>query len=188
MIKLQSLFLGPQNFTTVFIFFTFVAGDSSAGISTPEIEILKETIKEMWNRAKTLFEVFYDDKHPELGYRLRVNDCMPIKVTLRDEDRFFFGWCAVSPENSPCSHIYNRSPVDPCGYMGGPASYLNWSVGKKATASLSRPTSRTTRYLVRLECRNLTRGQELTWNYGCNKKMPIEADWFKKQVHNYDKG
>jgi len=137
---------------------------------------------EMWVKADTLFQVFYDPKCPELGYRMKVKDNMPLKVTLKEDNNFFFGWCAFAPEMSICSHLYHRSPVKPNGYMGGPASLCNWVQGKRATVSISRPINRSVRYMARLQCRNLERGQELLWNYGDSKKMPVEADWFKKVI------
>ena len=108
-----------------------VAGDSSS-ISNAKLENLKQTIKEMWIRAGTLLEVLHDAKRPDLGYRMKVKDSLPIQVTLKEEDTFYFGWCAVAPEDSPCSHLYERSPVDPCGYLGGPASFCNWVPDKQA--------------------------------------------------------
>lgn len=138
----------------------------------------------MWVKAATLFQVFYDPKHPELGYRLKVKDSMPLKVTLREDNNFYFGWCAVAPEMGSCCHLYRRSPIKPNGYMGGPASLCNWVQGKVATVSISRPIARSARYMARLQCRNLERGQELLWNYGYNKEMPIEADWFKEVIIN----
>lgn len=167
-----------MNFCSLYYCLLFT-GDSS-GISSAELENLKQTIKEMWVKAATLFEVFRDAKCPDLGFRVKVKDSLPIKVTLKEDDMFYFGWCAVAPEDSPCSHLYERSPVQPCGYLGGPASFCNWVPDKQATVSLSRPTRNIARYLVRLQCRNLSKGQELLWNYGNNKKMAIEGDWFKE--------
>lgn len=40
----------------------------------------------MWIRAATLFEVFCEKKSLKLGFRLRVNSSMAIKVTLREEE------------------------------------------------------------------------------------------------------
>ncbi|KAK3908833.1 3-oxoacyl-[acyl-carrier-protein] synthase 3 [Frankliniella fusca] len=154
-------------------------GDYADGISETEFENLKCTIQRIWEKAKSIFEIFIDPKEPALGYRLRVKPGMPIKVTVKSDDGFYFGWCANVPESSCCSHLYKRSPVKPNGYMGGPASYCNWAAGKQATMHLSRPTIRSARFLARLECRNLSSGTELLWNYGCDKQMPVPADnWF----------
>lgn len=148
-------------------------------MSHAEFENLKVTIQLMWDKAKDIFEIFFDPKQPYLGYRLKVKDTMPIKISVKPEDAFYLGWCAVVPNSSPCSHLYKRSPVKPEGYMGGPASYANWASGKQATANFSRPTSRSARFLARLECRNLKSGTEILWNYGCEKEMPVpEKVWF----------
>lgn len=151
------------------------------GLCDVELENLKCTIKRIWEKAKSIFEIFIDPSEPALGYRLRVKPGMPIKITVKSEDGFYFGWCANVPESSCCSHLYKRSPVKPNGYLGGPASYCNWAAGKQATMHLSRPTIRSARFLARLECRNLNSGAELLWNYGCDKQMPVPADdWFLK--------
>ncbi len=107
-----------------------------------------------------------------------------MKVTLKSEDGFYLGWCArTPPPSSPCSHLYQRSPVDQ-GYLGGPASFCNWTAGKVKTANMTRPTTCSARYLVRLECRNVSAGTEITWNYGSEKEMPIPGDvWFLDQVN-----
>lgn len=151
-------------------------------MSSTELDVLKDSIKEMWNNAKTIFEIFYDPKESHLGHRLRVKRDMPIKVSLRMEDSFYFGWCARAPQTSPCSHLYARSPVEPMGYMGGPASFCNWAADRK-TMSLHRPTNSCSRYLVRLECKNLSSGQELLWNYGFQKRQPVDSDWFKQVIN-----
>ncbi|XP_034254094.1 uncharacterized protein LOC117652955 [Thrips palmi] len=162
---------------------TAVEGHNS-GIPCAELKNLKQTIKEMWVRAGTLFEVFYDAQRPDLGYRLKVKDSLPIKVTLKEDDMFYFGWCAVAPEDSLCTHLYKRSPLQPCGYLGGPASLCNWVLDKQATVSFSRPLRKIARYLLRLQCRNLSKGQELLSNYGNTKIMATEADWFLKGCCN----
>lgn len=150
----------------------FVAG----GISDVELENLKCTIQRTWEKAKSIFEIFIDPKEPALGYRLRVKPGIPIKVTVKAEDAFYFGWCANAPVSSFCSHLYKRSPVKPNGYMGGPASYCNWAPGKQATMHLSRPATRGVRFLAQLECQNLSGGAELLWNYDSDMKMPLPAD------------
>jgi len=174
-ILISSMFGHTLKIARLLILSIFVAD----GISDVELENLKCTIQSMWEKAKSIFEIFIDPKDPALGYRLRVKPGMPIKITVKSEDGFYFGWCADVPESSCCSHLYKRSPVKPNGYMGGPASYCNWAAGKQVTMHLSRPTSRSARFLARLECRNLNSGAELLWNYGCDKQMPLPADdWF----------
>ncbi|XP_034244687.1 uncharacterized protein LOC117647179 [Thrips palmi] len=148
-------------------------------ISSDELDTLKVSIKEMWNNAKSIFEIFYDPNASHLGYRMRVKKDMPINVTLRMEDSFFFGWCASAPETGPCSHLYARSPVQPRGYMGGPASFCNWAPST-ATISLIRPSNFNSCFFVRLECKNLSNGTELVWNYGCPKRQPVDSNWFKQ--------
>ena len=150
------------------------------GISESEMHELKKMIDNMWDKAKTIFEIYQDPLKQELGYRMRVKESMPIKITLTADDAFHFGWCAVAPESSSCSHLYERSPVKPNGYMGGPASFLNWGPGKEATVKLSRPTNNIARYLVRLECSKLSGGVEMKWNYGCETEMPVRGVWFNE--------
>lgn len=139
----------------------------------------------MWRKARAIFEIFYDSTEPHLGYRVKVRESLPIDVTLKPQNNFFFGWCARVPaEASACSHLYERSPVRPNGYMGGPASYCNWARGDKGIR-LQRPSRSTSRFLVRLECRSLCRGQELVWNYGFRKGNDVDLTgdtWFKEVI------
>ncbi|KAK3913497.1 Nucleolar complex protein 2-like protein [Frankliniella fusca] len=160
-----------------------VENDKSGGISDAELSCIKDTIQTMWEKARVLFEIFCDPKNPDLGFRIRVKPTLPIKLTFKVEDAFYFGWCARSTSQviSPCDHLYQRSPVDLLGYMGGPVSYCNWAAGKQATAKIIRPTSSSVRFLARLECRNLSGGMELLWNYGSEQVMPIPNTWFQEQ-------
>lgn len=161
-----------------------VEASGNSGISQIEFDLLKQSVKDMWIRSEQLFEIFHDPKQPQLGYRMRLKQDLPVKLTVRPDDCFFFGWCAnAPPPESPCSHLYERSPVEPNAYMGGPASLCNFVPTKDATICCVRPTSRSLRYMVRLECKNLERGQELVWNYGSrNADMPLSSTgtWFQQ--------
>lgn len=66
----------------VFIFFNFVSGDSSAGISTSEIEVLKKTSMEMWNQAKTLLVCHLEPIPTSVWRRLKWKQNIQLSLEL----------------------------------------------------------------------------------------------------------
>lgn len=139
----------------------------------------------MWKRLSLICEIYVDKANPVLGYRLRIKDKLPIKVSMKQADQILIGWKAVAPYGSPSHHLYNRSDLDDgYQYLGGPVSFSNWTPSKSANLVVKQLSHGAGRYRVLAETKGtITGGTELLWDYG--KKTVLQFDsgsWFKPEV------
>ncbi|KAK3916907.1 DNA replication and repair protein RecF [Frankliniella fusca] len=125
-------------------------------LSEEMMSFLQNQIDDMWRKLQNIFEVFQEESAQHLGYRLRVKEGLPIKVTMSD-----------LKENQ---------------YLGGPLSYSNWAASKDANLTARQVTHGSRKYLVRGECKFVAAGCELLWDYG-KKVIPQfnNHDWFKEE-------
>lgn len=145
--------------------------------------IVKSKIEEMWKKAGSLFEVFMLKDEEEKGFRLQViKDLAMSKVSIKQQDQVHIGWVALV-EVTAGQHVFSRSPLAPAGYLGGPASYMNWSTSNKQTANITQSIGKDSSFICYIyTAKPLDAGMELTWDYGCARHMPDYGVWFKDEV------
>ncbi|XP_052129971.1 uncharacterized protein LOC127751056 [Frankliniella occidentalis] len=144
--------------------------------------LLENQIDDMWRGLQSILEIFHDDSKPHLGYRLRVKEQLPIRMTMRPADQIVIGWKAVYPTHCPSLHLYLRSDMrDNHQYLGGPVSYCNWAPAKNATLVVRQVSHGSTRNLVRGETKMLTAGSELLWDYGKTYMPVFDDSWFQQE-------
>ncbi|KAK3929497.1 DNA topoisomerase 2-binding protein 1 [Frankliniella fusca] len=149
------------------------------------MSFLESQIKDMWCRLHCILEVFRNESKPDLGYRLRVKENLPIRVTMRPADHIVIGWKAIYPDSCPSSHLYLRSDINEhCQYLGGPVSYCNWS--KVSNIIVRQVSHGSAKHLVLGECKLLPAGCEIVWDYG-QKKIPAfcNEDWFQPEALSF---
>lgn len=144
----------------------------------------------MWRKAASLFEVFKDkaeddsehDESMKKGYRLRVKEDAPLKLSIKQMEAVEVGWMAKIPQHLSGVHVFKRSPMDdlekgmdPGCYLGGPASFMNYSSKLKEKVKLVTISNHS---YVKMHLKgSLPPGTELMWDYGM-EGPPIFGRWF----------
>jgi len=142
---------------------------------------LFQEIHDMWQKCSVIFEIFQEPEHPDLGYRLRVAEKLPMKLNIKGNDALPVGWKVVCPDNGPSSHLYMRSPVEHNQYLGGPISYSNWC--PKSTVCVRQLSHGPWAHVVRAEVKDKPPGTELVWDYGVKSLDNLfDGAWFKSEV------
>jgi len=152
-----------------------------AGLTAPEMELVKNTILDMWRQAGTVLEIFCNEDALNEGYRLKVKNDLAVKLTIRQQDSLICGWVAQIPPDLSEAHAFKRSWVEPNGYLGGPISYMNWCNTSKQQVNVI--PSINNKAFIKLHTKSsLPAGTELRWNYG-RSSIPDWLDWFNKEVN-----
>jgi len=146
---------------------------------------MKQSVRTMWEKASTVLEFFVEESHPDLGFRIRAKKSLPFSIKLLERDYVEFGWTASCPPvTSKCYHIYERSPVQVAGYLGGPLSYLNWK-GNRPNTTVTRSYKGPKSFSVYMKTLPLKPADELLWDYGSPSKLPQFKKWFRDKVPSY---
>jgi len=149
------------------------------------MSLLMSDIKSMWKRLSLICEIFEDKDNPDLGYRLRIKNDIPIKVSMKHSDQILVGWKAAIPNGCASLHLYDRSDIDESyQYLGGPVSYSNWAPTKSANMVVKQISHGSSRHKVLAETKGtLLCGSELLWDYGKKNKPCFNNEtWFNPRV------
>ena len=143
-------------------------------------------IKVSWETCASIFEMFIEEDQPELGWRLRVKQNLPIPLQIPRYKRIVVGWVADAPLEGACAHLYARSPMQPRHYIGGPVSYMNWCESKFQSVHVLTPLTNLCEPVLPVTMcttKKLDSGQELLWDYGLHVPTPPEFElWFNPEV------
>lgn len=60
-------------------------------LSEETMSLIMSDIKNMWRRLSFILEIFIDKEHPNLGYRIRVRDGLPMKLSMKQSDQVLLG-------------------------------------------------------------------------------------------------
>jgi len=145
-------------------------------------------IRNMWKRMSVILEIFIDKNNPAMGYRLRVKENLPIKLSMKQSDMVVIGWMAAIPEGCVSEHVYYRSDTDDNNkYLGGPVSFCNWAPTASSTLIVKQTSHGFGRYQARAETKgSLKGGTELVWDYGKRKMPDFDNDnWHNPEVYRY---
>ncbi|KAK3916210.1 Acyl-CoA synthetase short-chain family member B, mitochondrial [Frankliniella fusca] len=143
-------------------------------ISDDDFDSLLKFIDDCWRKWSTALEVCVDTSQT-WGWSIKVrSDFCLKKLYIPPRDRTEMGWTSRVATYGPSEHLYNRSPIQKEGYLGGVLSLANWGKTKIVVERHSGGPKSPTVYVKNV---TLARGEEFLWNYGGAQELVKESSY-----------